>query len=80
MYLMYYMQALFGCYMCDGSDMDIDCPAQLASSVSSNLWPAYEDLFDAVEEHSLSMLLIPWLELCSSEDRVFQEVCMLYIV
>ena len=61
------MQALYGCFVCDGCDKSIDCPMQLADSISSNLWPAYED-------HALSMLLIPWLELCSSEDKIFQEV------
>lgn len=69
-----YSQALYSSYISDGCDKYIDCPVQLCGIISSNLWPAYEDLFDAVEEHALALLLIPWLELCSSEDRTFQEV------
>ena len=44
------------------------------STVCSNLWPAYEDLFDIAEEHCLSMLLVQWVELCAVEDQIFQSV------
>ena len=75
-----HMQTLYGLYIADGCDRNIDCPASVSSSVSSNLCPAYDDLFDAVEEHALSMLLLPWLELCHSEDSTFQEVCIIVVV
>ena len=71
---MIFFQALYGRFISESCDKSIDCPKQISSIVSSNLWPAYEDLFDAVEEYTLAMLLVPWLELCSSEDRTFQEV------
>ena len=67
-------QALYGRFISESCGQSIDCPKQISGVVLSNLWPAYEDLFDAVEEYTLAMLLVPWLELCSSEDRTFQEV------
>ena len=69
-----HLQTLYGLYVADGCDRSIDCPVQVSSTVSSNLCPAYDDLFDGVEEHALAMLLLPWLELCHTEDSTFQEV------
>ena len=71
-----HLQTLYGLYVADGCDRNIDCPVHVSSTVSSNLCPAYDDLFDGVEEHALAMLLLPWLELCHTEDSAFQEVCM----
>lgn len=39
-----------------------------------NLWPAYEDLFDSAEEHTLGLLLLKWVEMVTSEDQLFQKV------
>lgn len=50
-------------------------------TISANLWPAYEDLFDEAEEHALNMLNGKWLELCDNEDMEFQKVttCCCYV-
>ncbi len=38
------------------------------------IWPAFEDLFDCVEEYTLSLLLVQWKELCTLEYQSFENV------
>ncbi len=48
--------------------------------VLANLWPAYEDLFDGPEEHALGLLLLKWVDMVTSEDQIFQKVCVTVII
>ena len=68
------MQALFGRYISECCSDSIQCPSQTASTISTSLWPAYEDLFDQAEEHTLDMLFAKWNDLNNSEDVAFQSV------
>ena len=65
---------LYSCYIMEDSSEDICCPLSVVDTITSHLWPAYEDLFDKAEEHALQLLLEKWQELCSSEDSTFQKV------
>jgi len=42
--------------------------------VHSKLLPAFEELFDEVEEHALSILLEPWTLLINGDKDAFQQV------
>ena len=68
------LQTLYGRFLAEGSEESIECPQLIVGAVSANLWPAYEDLFDSAEEHALGMLLLKWVEMVTSEDRLFQKV------
>lgn len=68
-------QALYGRYIVETAKEGIACPPHITSQVVANLWPAYEDLFDSAEEYVLVMLMEQWAELCSFEDKIFQQVC-----
>ena len=68
------MQTLFGRYICECCTNAIQCSPEVAGAISTNLWPAYEDLFDEAEEHALDILLGQWNDLCNSEDVTFQKV------
>ena len=70
-------QTLHGRFIAESSDESIECPKQIVETVSSNLWPAYEDLFDSAEEHALGILLLQWVEMVTSEDKLFQKVILI---
>lgn len=36
--------------------------------------PAFEELFDKVEEHTLNILLEPWMLLVNRDEESFQKV------
>lgn len=36
--------------------------------------PAFEELFDKVEEHTLNILLEPWMQLVNRDKESFQKV------
>ena len=67
-------QILYGLYIVDGCDESVGCPPEVVGQIACSLWPAYEDLFDVVEEHTLSVLLEQWEELAASDELRFQKV------
>ena len=69
-----FLQALYGRYATESSGESIQCPPVIFGQITTHLWPAYEDLFDAAEEHVLGLLLEQWLELRSNDERIFQKV------
>lgn len=52
----------------------IACDAGIRHSVYTMLDPAYEDLFDLAEEHTLKSLLTPWIEMSSDDSDMFRKV------
>ena len=65
---------LYSCYIVEGSPSFISCPIDVSTTISHELWPAFEDLFDLAEEYVLGELLIQWLELCELEKQRFDKV------
>ncbi|XP_064382718.1 regulator of G-protein signaling 22-like isoform X2 [Halichondria panicea] len=67
-------KTLYGRFISQGSEENIECPQSIVGAVSANLWPAYEDLFDSAEEHALGLLLLQWVEMVTSEEQTFQKL------
>lgn len=70
------MQALYGHFIALSGDQSIDCPQEIIGSILSNLWPAYEDLFDSAEEYVLKILLSQWMSMVVSEAKILDMVVM----
>ncbi|XP_076004555.1 regulator of G-protein signaling 22 [Genypterus blacodes] len=69
-------QLLYSIYLCSSARRSIGIDEEIRGEVYSQLMPAYEELFDAVAEHTLNTLLEPWaLLLCRDRER-FKQVCV----
>ncbi|XP_056617887.1 regulator of G-protein signaling 22 isoform X7 [Triplophysa dalaica] len=53
-------QMLYGVYVCSGAQRCVVLSEENRRTVLSRLTPAFEDLFDQVEELALNVLLEPW--------------------
>lgn len=65
---------LFTTFITSGCKKDVGCPSDLQQKIFQDLDPPYEDLFDLVEEHILSILSKPWREMRNAEDQHYVEV------
>ncbi|XP_063968049.1 regulator of G-protein signaling 22-like [Lytechinus pictus] len=55
-------------YVVEQCFFEVNCPAMIRYQVFRQINPPYEELFDGLEEHLLSMLLVPWLAM-KDKDR-----------
>ena len=63
---------IFSKYVLSSGEMWVCCPHELGESISRSIYPAFEDLFDSLEEHTLQILTEPW-EACVSREQEFLE-------
>ena len=52
----------------------IGCDTDIRQNTYTMLDPAYEDLFDLAEEHTLKCLLTPWIEMSTDDSDMFRKV------
>ncbi|XP_072251170.1 regulator of G-protein signaling 22 [Leuresthes tenuis] len=69
-------QLLSSTYIFSYATRSIDVDEEIRRDVYSKLLPAFEELFDEVEEHALSILLEPWTLLINRDKDAFQQVCV----
>lgn len=67
-------QLLYSTYLLTSAERAIDVDEELRREVYGQLTPPFEELFDGVEEHALSILLEPWTLLVSRDRETFQKV------
>ncbi|KAM9852580.1 regulator of G-protein signaling 22 [Aulostomus maculatus] len=69
-------QLLYSTYLVSSARRSIGVSEGIRRGVYDQLMPAYEELFDDVEEHILNILLEPWMLLVSRDEESFQQVCV----
>ncbi|XP_026149614.1 regulator of G-protein signaling 22 isoform X3 [Mastacembelus armatus] len=69
-------QLLYSTYLYSSGRRTIGVAEEIRREVYNRLVPAFEELFDEVEEHTLNILLQPWALLVSRDQESFQEVCV----
>ncbi|XP_044063073.1 regulator of G-protein signaling 22 isoform X2 [Siniperca chuatsi] len=69
-------QLLYSTYLFSSARRSIGVDEEVRREVYDRLMPAFEELFDKVEEHTLNILLEPWTLLVSRDKGSFQKVCV----
>ncbi|XP_068616623.1 regulator of G-protein signaling 22 [Brachionichthys hirsutus] len=69
-------QLLYATYLSDSARRSIGVDEEIRQEVSMRITPAFEELFDSVEEHVLKVLLDPWVLLVDRDEESFQKVCV----
>ncbi|XP_067365731.1 regulator of G-protein signaling 22 [Channa argus] len=67
-------QVLYFTYLYSSARRSIGVDEKIRKEVYDRLVPAFEELFDKVEEHALNILLQPWTLLVSRDTESFQKV------
>ncbi|XP_034553724.1 regulator of G-protein signaling 22 isoform X2 [Notolabrus celidotus] len=70
-------QLLYSTYLFSSARRSVGVNEEIRREVYSCMIPAFEELFDRAEEHTLNILLEPWMLLVSRDDGSFQKVCLL---
>ena len=60
--------------MCSAARSSIEVEEESRERVYTCLTPPFEELFDWVEEHTLTLLLEPWTLLTTRDTDTFQKV------
>ncbi|XP_015257084.1 PREDICTED: regulator of G-protein signaling 22 [Cyprinodon variegatus] len=69
-------QLLYSTYIISYARRSINVPPEIGRAVYNRLQPAFEELFDEVEEHALDILLEPWTLLMEGDKKTLQQVCV----
>ncbi|XP_070690893.1 regulator of G-protein signaling 22 [Pempheris klunzingeri] len=69
-------QLLYSTYLFSSARRSIGVDEEVRREVYNRLMPAFEELFDKVEEHTLNILMEPWTLLVSRDKESFQKVCV----
>ncbi|XP_029958275.1 regulator of G-protein signaling 22 [Salarias fasciatus] len=69
-------QLLYFTYICGSARRSLGGDERMSREVYDQLSPAFEDLFDGVEEHALQILLEPWTLLVDKDQESLQQVCV----
>lgn len=67
-------QLLYSTYLLSSARRTIGVDEGMSWEVHERLMPAFEELFDEVEEHALNILLEPWTLLVNQDTESFQKV------
>ncbi|XP_026228367.1 regulator of G-protein signaling 22 [Anabas testudineus] len=67
-------QVLYFTYLYSSARRSIGLDEKIRREVYSRLMPAFEELFDKVEEHTLNILLQPWTLLISRDKESFEKL------
>lgn len=67
-------QLLYSTYLLSCARRTIGVEEEISREVYNHLMPAYEELFDEVEEYALNILLEPWTLLVNQARESFQKV------
>uniref|UniRef100_A0A3Q2D217 RGS domain-containing protein n=1 Tax=Cyprinodon variegatus TaxID=28743 RepID=A0A3Q2D217_CYPVA len=66
-------QLLYSTYIISYARRSINVPPEIGRAVYNRLQPAFEELFDEVEEHALDILLEPWTLLMEGDKKTLQQ-------
>ncbi|XP_031724407.1 regulator of G-protein signaling 22 isoform X3 [Anarrhichthys ocellatus] len=69
-------QLFYSTYLSSSARRSIGVSEEIRREVYDQMMPAFEELFDKVEEHTLNILLEPWTLLVSRDKESFQKVCV----
>ncbi|XP_024136939.1 regulator of G-protein signaling 22 isoform X2 [Oryzias melastigma] len=69
-------QLLYFTYIFSLARRSLDVQEEIRREVHRRLQPAFEELFDRIEEHVLNTLLEAWTQLLRRDQESFQEVCV----
>uniref|UniRef100_A0AAZ3R8G1 RGS domain-containing protein n=1 Tax=Oncorhynchus tshawytscha TaxID=74940 RepID=A0AAZ3R8G1_ONCTS len=67
---------LYSTYVCSAARSSIEVEEESRERVYTCLTPPFEELFDWVEEHTLTLLLEPWMLLTTRDTDTFQKVAV----
>ncbi|KAF7650882.1 hypothetical protein LDENG_00119300 [Lucifuga dentata] len=67
-------QLLYFTYLCSSARRSVGVDEEVRKEVYDQLVPAFEEVFDVVEEHILYVLLEPWTLLLSRDKESYQQV------
>ncbi|XP_052363484.1 regulator of G-protein signaling 22-like isoform X23 [Oncorhynchus keta] len=67
---------LYSTYVCSAACSSIGVEEESRERVYTGLTPPFEELFDWVEEHTLTLLLEPWTLLTTRDTDTFQKVAV----
>lgn len=67
-------QLLYSTYLLSSARRTIGVDEEISREVYHRMMPAFEELFDEVEEHALNILLEPWTLLVNQDTESFQKV------
>ncbi|XP_036793911.1 regulator of G-protein signaling 22 isoform X1 [Oncorhynchus mykiss] len=67
---------LYSTYVCSAARSSIEVEEESRERVYTCLTPPFEELFDWVEEHTLTLLLEPWTLLTTRDTDTFQKVAV----
>ena len=65
-------KTVFSRYVLTSGDMCVHCPYEIVEKIGRSIYPAFEDLFDSLEELVLDVLAEPWMA-CLSEEHTFLD-------
>ncbi|KAK5616693.1 hypothetical protein CRENBAI_000525 [Crenichthys baileyi] len=69
-------QLLYSTYIFSSARRSINVNTEVRREVYNRMLPAFEELFNGVEEHALDILLEPWTLLIKGDKESFQQVCV----
>ncbi|KAM3873488.1 regulator of G-protein signaling 22 [Diretmus argenteus] len=69
-------QLLYSTYLSSSAGRSVGVDEEVRREVYDRLMPAFEELFDGVEEHTLTLLLEPWTLLVARDTESYQKVCV----
>uniref|UniRef100_H2TU61 RGS domain-containing protein n=1 Tax=Takifugu rubripes TaxID=31033 RepID=H2TU61_TAKRU len=67
-------QLLYSTYLLSSARRTIGVDEEISTEVYRQMMPAFEELFDEVEQHVLNILLEPWTRLVTKDKESFQKV------
>ncbi|XP_078071637.1 regulator of G-protein signaling 22 [Mustelus asterias] len=67
-------QFIFATYTVEGAPADVQMDAENKKEIYSKLEPPFEELFDQLEEHTLLLLLVPWIQMIEAEMVAYSKV------
>lgn len=67
-------QLLYSTYLLSSARSSIGIEERMSRELHGRMTPAFEELFDEVEEHALKVLLEPWTLLLNQDTESFQKV------
>ena len=76
----FYQQTIQSKYIVERCYFNIQCPPVVRYQVFRQMDPPFEELFDAVEQHLLEMLLIPWLDMKDSDRSLYSKVSKNHLI
>ncbi|XP_061531428.1 regulator of G-protein signaling 22 [Phycodurus eques] len=69
-------QVLYSTYLRSSASRSIGIKEEIRKEVQDQLMPAFEELFDQVEDHILNILLDAWAVLVDREKKSFLQICV----